>query len=487
MRKNNVLPIGLIVVILLSTFFLRFFLQIYQGRLHFANDEARDILIVKEHVLAHQPILLGPLNALSTTIHHDIYSGPFYYYLITPSLLIGNFNPLAPIYFMIILSMITVYLMYYAGKIFISPRAGIISALLCATSEVLIYYSWAWNPNRMPLFVVLYTIFLYLFIKHKTWFYWILVWLLVGFLTQLDLVAIVFIPATIIVLIKFRTKTISFKYVLLAVGIFLLSYFPYIYYELTNHFANIHGFIQLFSSGTHSQSISIFQNFWDKLVYIFKFYNRIFFGGFEIAYPATIILGLAILIYKIKNWNKFLPFLFLTLDAVIIICYSLFNFGMHDHYLLILVPIALLSIVDFTVHLFSLAKPYKIISIAILLLIITSNLIAFRNDYKAFDSILTDISGPQTTFLNISQAADYIIQDAGNDKFDIKLNQASDGNYNYVFDYLFDKNNIILNPDATITYQIIDPPQFTDYNINGKILSEKTIGKVKIIKYERKI
>lgn len=486
-KNKKIIVFIFLVVILLTTFFLRYFLQIYQGRVHFANDEARDVLIIKDHFQNRDLILVGPLQALSVKIGQNLYIGPFYYNLIAPALWLGNFSPYAPIWLMIFLSLLSVFLIFYLGRKLISLKAGIIAAILFATSEVLVFYSWAWNPNPMPLFVLLYTIFLYLFLQRKNYGFWILIWLTLGLLTQLDLVGVIFIPITILLLSKFRPKVVTFrqawKYILVAIATFLISYAPYIYFELTNNFLNSHGFIKLFSSGT-DQSISFVQNLHDKLVYIFKFFNQLFFGGAREFYLLTLILGIALFIYNLKNHKKFLPFLSLISVSILIVCYCLFNFGMNDHYLIMLVPLVFLSLADFGNYLFSLGKSSKILAIVLLILIIGLNLVSYRNNYRAFYSIDNDKTTAATTYNTLIQVNDYMIKDANGEKFNLVLNQASDGNYRYVFDYLLDQKNLQVDSSARTTYQIVDPSDFTDYNAPSQILTEQTIGKVKIIKYK---
>jgi 4-amino-4-deoxy-L-arabinose transferase-like glycosyltransferase len=106
------------------------------------------------------PILIGPGTSIG-----NMYLGPLYYYLMAPFLLIFNFSPAGPAIGVAILSILTIWLIWFVSRKWFGKFPALITAFLYALSPAVIIYSRSsWNPNIMPFFALL-TIY-------ATWMFW---------------------------------------------------------------------------------------------------------------------------------------------------------------------------------------------------------------------------------------------------------------------------------------------------------------------------
>ncbi|MBN1169253.1 glycosyltransferase family 39 protein [Candidatus Woesebacteria bacterium] len=138
-----------IYLILSSVLLLVFFTRIYRlnDLLMFNFDQGRDALVIWDLWHKGDFFLIGPVTGLK-----GIFLGPFYYYLIAPFYLLGGGNPLIPAYFLVTLSVVAVFMMYFLGKKMHSNAAGIIAAILGGFSSYIFNHSrWLSNPNPILL------------------------------------------------------------------------------------------------------------------------------------------------------------------------------------------------------------------------------------------------------------------------------------------------------------------------------------------------
>ena len=176
----------LIILIWLIGLFLRCYRQ--SQLLGFFYDQGRDAQMAADIIaLRHLPSI-GP-----TTGINGLYLGPFWYYLITPGYLLGAGNPAIASYFIAFIESLSIPLLYFLLKKFVSVRSGYIAAFLWASSHYLIRSSrWFSNPSPLPTFVVALMILLaYIFIKKKNNL-WPYVFLVLGLCFQLEAASAIF-------------------------------------------------------------------------------------------------------------------------------------------------------------------------------------------------------------------------------------------------------------------------------------------------------
>lgn len=141
--------IGILTVIIIVGSFVRFWhLDLW---LHFSADEVRDLEVMRNAwETGHLP-LLGP-EMRGTGFHY----GPLFYYLLLLPNVLSGFAPVAGAVVIASLAVLTIPLVFWAGKLYFGIRAGVVAAALWSVAPVVVYHSrWAWNPNPLPFFVLL--------------------------------------------------------------------------------------------------------------------------------------------------------------------------------------------------------------------------------------------------------------------------------------------------------------------------------------------
>ena len=143
----------LILIILLAAF-----LRLYRigDYMEFLGDQGRDVLIIRDFLKNGNLFFIGPQTSVG-----NMYLGPFFYYLITPSLLLSNFNPIGPAIFIALINIGAVFLSYWVGKKWFNKSTGLIAAFIFAISPVAIKYStFIWNQYN-GLFQLTFCLFIF--------------------------------------------------------------------------------------------------------------------------------------------------------------------------------------------------------------------------------------------------------------------------------------------------------------------------------------
>lgn len=248
--KNNTLEfLSILSIIVLSAYLRLFKISQYMT---FLGDEGRDVLIARD-ILHGDFTLLGPRSSAA-----DFFYGPVYYYFITPFLWLFKMDPVGPAVMVALLGIATVFLLYFVGRKFFGPTAGLLASLLYSISPLVIAYSRSsWNPNPLPFVALLSLYILYRGVVEKSWKKMLFVGFLLGIAMQLQYLAMFL--ATIIffyVLIsgfinKNKLKKFVVYYFCIGVG-FLVGFSPFLAFELRHNFPNIRailGFIFASASG----------------------------------------------------------------------------------------------------------------------------------------------------------------------------------------------------------------------------------------------
>lgn len=233
------------------------FLRLYRiaDYMTFLGDEGRDVLVVY-NILHGKLTLLGPTASVG-----GFYLGPMYYYFMTPFLWLFNYNPVGPAVMVALFGIATVWLVYKVGSEFFDKTVGLIAAGLYAISSVAITYSRSsWNPNLMPFFSLLIIYSTYKAVLKNSWKLFIFVGFLFGIVVQLHYIelflAIAIALYILLTTVVVKTKNIQGeiinvikKYLLIGIG-FLISFSPFIAFEVRNKFINtINIFTFIFVSG----------------------------------------------------------------------------------------------------------------------------------------------------------------------------------------------------------------------------------------------
>ncbi len=221
-----------LIVILLGAAFLR--LYRVSDYMTFLGDEGRDVLVVKG-ILEGNLTLLGPRASAG-----DFFTGPVYYYMMTPFLWLSQYDPVGPAIMVGLFGVATVFLIYLVGKNLFNERAGLIAAALYAVSPLVLQYSRSsWNPNTLPFFSLLTMYVLYKALTTaRSWKYYILTGFLLGVCIQLHYISLFLAVAVAISLfimnwyINGKIKVLqTMKYYLQIFLGFLIGFSPFIAFD----------------------------------------------------------------------------------------------------------------------------------------------------------------------------------------------------------------------------------------------------------------
>jgi 4-amino-4-deoxy-L-arabinose transferase-like glycosyltransferase len=240
-------------VLLLSIIVLAAFLRLYRisEYMTFLGDEGRDVIIVRRLLVAADPILIGPGTSIG-----NMYLGPLYYYMMAPALLLAGYSPVGPAVQIAILGVITVVFVWYVGKKWFGPIAGLTSALLYSISPVVIYFSRSsWNPNIMPFFALLCIWSTWQFFKNNKFPFLIVAGVSFAFVLQSHYLGLLLAPVMglywLIKLFKIRSDKrlkagfIKNSLISLAVFIFLMS--PLVIFDARHSWQNFSAMKKFFS------------------------------------------------------------------------------------------------------------------------------------------------------------------------------------------------------------------------------------------------
>jgi len=208
--------------------------------LYFYPDQARDVLVVKDFLGGKSPLPLMGFRAASTSF--DL--GAMYYYFQIASGKLFGVAPNTMAYPDLFFNILAIPLLYYFLKRYFKTNISLVLTGLYSISYFAIEYSrFAWNPNPMPFFVLLYLLSLWKFLteKEKTRWGWIVgIGAAVGIGIQLHTILIFLLTSVslIALIITLKSDWRLWKHWLLIIGIVLLLNTNQIVSETRHNFSN---------------------------------------------------------------------------------------------------------------------------------------------------------------------------------------------------------------------------------------------------------
>src|SRR5258708_7511953 len=159
--NNNPLVYFTLSAILLLALFLR--LYRVNDLLGFWFDQGRDGLVIWNLWHHGKLFLIGTITGIA-----GIYRGPWYYYLIALFYLMGGGNPVWPVVFLSLTSVLALLLVFLIAKEISDRTAGLLAVFIAALSSYIVNASrWLSNPTPMLLISALLIYLLIHFIKSK--------------------------------------------------------------------------------------------------------------------------------------------------------------------------------------------------------------------------------------------------------------------------------------------------------------------------------
>jgi 4-amino-4-deoxy-L-arabinose transferase-like glycosyltransferase len=344
-QKNKLEALLLSVILFLASFFRLYKIDQY---LPFLGDEGRDVRVVYRFVSSFDLMFIGPRTSIG-----DMYLGPLYYYLISPFLFLWNFSPTGPAVFVALLSVATVYLVWYIAREWFGRVAAVIAALLYAISPIVIIYSkHSWNPNIMPFFALLaiYSIWkIWLDKNSKLWF--IILGISLGSIIQSHYLGLLVGPVIgLLWLIKLwnlrntKLAKLHILYSFYSVFIFLLLISPLFLFDYKHEWHNLMSMKTFFTARQETVSVKP----WNAFPQIWPFWRdelvgRFLLGGMKQYSDIISIILLMSFTYLGYAWYKNKIRLHAHLLLGLWIVFGLIGLGLlkqniYDHYYGFLFP-----------------------------------------------------------------------------------------------------------------------------------------------------
>jgi len=305
-------------IIVLGAVFVRVYK--FEDWLYFKSDQVRDAKLVAaafENGPGELP-LLGP-RAAGTFLR----LGPVFYYMQYAS--VETFNSIEPHVFAfpdLLLSILTIPLLFYFLRQFFSRRNSLLLVFSYSFSFIIIQYSrFAWNPNSIAFFGLLFILSLYKASQEKDskkgglWL--LLVALSYAIASQLHFVAFVGYPIVALLFwVRYFPRKINWKYWLGAVLIGLFFYIPVVLSDLQTEGDSINQFIYAVTAKTGGEQNALQDNL-RQISTLFSMFLTSFGHSKAVlsmwAGVALVLLGLASLGCLWKKGKKNKPFLYLIL------------------------------------------------------------------------------------------------------------------------------------------------------------------------------
>lgn len=441
LHHKRLLPTAIIVLILLLSAFLR--LYRINEYIIFLGDEGRDVLVVKRIIVDHKFTLLGPITSVGS-----MYMGPIYYYFMVPFLLLFNFNPVGPAIMVVLFSLATIYLIYYILKKYVSLKSAILASFLYAISPLTIIHGRSsWNPNLVPFFSLLIVLGLLKVVVDRNPKWALIVGLAFGISFQLHYVSLLLVPLIFasLALIRFR---LQLKYYLYLLGGFILTFSPFIIFELRHQFTNSRAVVNFFllSSKTSTGVGSTWDVMADILVRLF--WRLVIIENAEVTKVLIVLIltTLSIYVYKLKNMAlKHTHLIFLFWLVIGLVSFGIYKGIIYDYYFVPMFTLPFILTAIFLDRVWSAKKVGMIVSITLFILITFFNL-------KKSPLFAT----PNNLLKNTEEISKFVYSQIGGRPYNFALiaNRNSDHAYRYFLE-------VWGNPPITIENPTLDPDRKT--------------------------
>jgi hypothetical protein len=211
-NKAKLIPkyIWILLVIILVGIFLRAYN--FHDWLYFSSDQVRDTLLVEKTLKGESgwPLLGASMRKSGTSKEGLFYLGPIYYHFQIISGKIFGIGPDKMAYPNLLFSILSIPLFFYFLKRYFTNNVSLALTGLHSISFFSITYSrFAWNPNIIPFFVILFLLSFHEFLikKEKTHWYWIaLMGISIGVGIQMHMILLILLPVTTFFLFIFLMK-----------------------------------------------------------------------------------------------------------------------------------------------------------------------------------------------------------------------------------------------------------------------------------------
>lgn len=416
----------LLILILGIASFLRFFRL--ESLLGFWYDQGRDALVIWDLIKNGKMFLIGP-----TTGIEGVFRGPWYYYLITPFYFLGSGNPVYPMVFLTIISILAIFVLYKVGESLGGKKTALIAAFIAGLSIYIVNASrWLSNPTPMLLIGISMIWAIFRFLEGKKYSL-PLVALISGMAMNFgSAMEIFYFPAILIILVWKRKNLPNIKTILFSIAIFAAIFAPQILFEI-RHPGVLTTPIQKFLFQESSFSIPFWEILKERVPFYYSvFYSKFWLEGGNLFAPFFAITVLT-LIFKGKEIFKNQKYVVVSLFTFMPFLGGLFFSGNHgnvyDYYF---TGYYLIFILFFSYLLTKIAekKLGKIIVLLFLIIFFYKNIVLYKEIYGKY------IYDYKVVNLGIQlPAIEWIYKNAGDRDFNV--DSYVPPVIPYAYDYLF--------------------------------------------------
>nr|MDA3815524.1 glycosyltransferase family 39 protein [Patescibacteria group bacterium] len=305
-------------LVIIGAFSVRFYN--FNEWLYFKSDQVRDAKLAAT-AFENGPgelSLLGP-RAAGTFLR----LGPIFYYQEYLSVKISNsIEPHIFVFPDLLFSLLIIPLLFIFLRNFFSKKVSLLITTLYAFSFIIIQYSrFAWNPNQIPFWGVLFSLSLLKIHKEidkkKAGWWLVLLGFSYGVVSQLHFVAFVGFPIIAFLFwIIYLPRKINWRYWLGAVSVGLFLYVPVIVSDFFTKGDNLKQFLYAITAKTGDQALGLIENCRIIAVSLFMFLTS--FGHKDGVLSAwlgvmLIVFGVGALLYFWKKEKESRPFAYLIL------------------------------------------------------------------------------------------------------------------------------------------------------------------------------
>src|SRR3989344_7673418 len=231
-NKNHIL---IFLILLLGAFLRLYKLKEYMT---FIGDQGWFYLSARDMILTGKIPLVG-----ITASHTWLHQGPYWTYIVAFLFWIFNFNPLAPAYFTAFLGALTIWLIYKVSKELFSEKIGLISAVIYATSPLVIQSDrFAYHTSPISFFTLIFIFFVYKWLKGNPVFFALSI-VSLGVLYNFELATVSLFGVLFILLFygiigrkSWALKIFECKVFLISIFGFIAPMAPVIIYDFKNGF-----------------------------------------------------------------------------------------------------------------------------------------------------------------------------------------------------------------------------------------------------------
>ena len=331
-KLNNILLLTILTLSALLNFYK------INERMIFIGDQGWFYLSARDMLLSGKIPLIG-----ITSSHTWLHQGPIWTYILALILWIFRFNPISGGYLTAFLSTITVFFIYKFSKEIFSRRVGLISALLYATSPLIVINAqMPYHTSPIPLLTLglIYTVCRW--VKGNVYFFPIII-LFMALLYNFELATQIFwFPLGLVFAIGFMggkrwaKAVFNVKILFISLILFVLPMLPILIYDINHQFAQTMKFFvwipyrvigQLLVFKTDTLLLGFDRSFIPMIIFFGDNYKNLIFISNSIISLLILFLSMGYLIYFLTTIkakiNLFSPIIIL-LTFIIIPMMSIF-------------------------------------------------------------------------------------------------------------------------------------------------------------------